>query len=287
MISSHFAFYSYIPIDIFILFTDRSKSRFGEDLRAGFTSKTYLARVNGDFGSGLTEIEGWRRDMSSLKEEDSLGWALDDDEEEGIGGGGNGGGGGDGGIAFIVNRVQQGATLKLSQPISCISQVDGVYECPFASQDPSTHTTSSNKQDSSSSSSSSLPTAAATGRKPSALWKEAATLFRKLSFNGKTSVVEVKPLHGRTHQIRLHLQFLGHPIANDPCYGGKLHYGRHISLCGLCWSVFNQFMCICLIFILFLVFFFFFFLLNTFNLKEMCLEVLESQKCFRTCTLKH
>jgi hypothetical protein len=202
------------------LFTDRSQSRFGEDLRAGFTSKTYLARVNGDFGSGLTEIEGWRRDMSTLKEEDSLGWAIEDDDEDG----GGGGGGGGGGITSIVNRVQQGATLKLSQPISCISQVDGVYECPFASQDPSTHTTSSNKQDSSSS----LPTS--TGRKPSALWKEAATLFRKLSFNGKTSLVEVKPLHGRTHQIRLHLQFLGHPIANDPCYGGKLHYGRRISL---------------------------------------------------------
>ena len=26
-------------------------------------------------------------------------------------------------------------------------------------------------------------------------------------------------------QIRLHLQFLGHPIANDPCYGGTLNYG--------------------------------------------------------------
>ena len=55
--------------------------------------------------------------------------------------------------------------------------------------------------------------------------KEAATLVRKVSFNGRTSLVEVTPLHGRTHQIRLHLQHLGHPIANDPCYGGVLHYG--------------------------------------------------------------
>jgi hypothetical protein len=31
---------------------------------------------------------------------------------------------------------------------------------------------------------------------------------------------------GRTHQLRLHLQALGNPIANDPCYGGQLFYGE-------------------------------------------------------------
>ena len=31
---------------------------------------------------------------------------------------------------------------------------------------------------------------------------------------------------GRTHQIRLHLQLIGFPIANDPCYGGEMHYGE-------------------------------------------------------------
>jgi tRNA pseudouridine synthase 9 len=30
----------------------------------------------------------------------------------------------------------------------------------------------------------------------------------------------------RTHQIRLHLQYLGHPIGNDPNYGGELYYGN-------------------------------------------------------------
>jgi hypothetical protein len=39
-----------------------------------------------------------------------------------------------------------------------------------------------------------------------------------------TSLVLATPRTGRTHQIRVHLQFLGHPIANDPCYGGaQLH----------------------------------------------------------------
>jgi RluA family pseudouridine synthase len=34
------------------------------------------------------------------------------------------------------------------------------------------------------------------------------------------SLVECRPLTGRTHQIRLHLQSCGHPIVNDICYGG-------------------------------------------------------------------
>mmetsp|Transcript_5517 Transcript_5517/g.22885 ORF Transcript_5517/g.22885 Transcript_5517/m.22885 type:complete len:496 (+) Transcript_5517:482-1969(+) len=42
------------------------------------------------------------------------------------------------------------------------------------------------------------------------------------AFADGTSLVECAPLTGRTHQIRLHLAYLGHPIANDPCYGGVL-----------------------------------------------------------------
>lgn len=39
--------------------------------------------------------------------------------------------------------------------------------------------------------------------------KSALTTFRRLSFNGTTSVVECRPKTGRMHQIRVHLQYLG------------------------------------------------------------------------------
>ncbi|XP_068195268.1 pseudouridylate synthase RPUSD2 [Antennarius striatus] len=51
--------------------------------------------------------------------------------------------------------------------------------------------------------------------------KESRTIFQRLSFNGKTSVVRCLPLTGRTHQIRVHLQYLGFPILNDPIYGSS------------------------------------------------------------------
>ncbi|XP_046641572.1 RNA pseudouridylate synthase domain-containing protein 2-like [Daphnia pulicaria] len=48
--------------------------------------------------------------------------------------------------------------------------------------------------------------------------KDCQTEFERLSYNGKTSVVLCKPRTGRMHQIRVHLQYLGYPIANDPLY---------------------------------------------------------------------
>ncbi|XP_074547884.1 pseudouridylate synthase RPUSD2 [Halichoeres trimaculatus] len=51
--------------------------------------------------------------------------------------------------------------------------------------------------------------------------KECRTVFKRLSYNGKSSVVQCLPLTGRTHQIRVHLQYLGFPILNDPIYGSS------------------------------------------------------------------
>ncbi|KAM3918110.1 pseudouridylate synthase RPUSD2 [Leptodactylus fuscus] len=48
--------------------------------------------------------------------------------------------------------------------------------------------------------------------------KTSKTVFQRLSYNGKSSVVKCFPHTGRTHQIRVHLQYLGHPIVNDPIY---------------------------------------------------------------------
>lgn len=53
--------------------------------------------------------------------------------------------------------------------------------------------------------------------------KVAATAIRvlRVSPDGARSLVACRPLTGRTHQIRVHLQALGHPIANDALYGGE------------------------------------------------------------------
>lgn len=63
--------------------------------------------------------------------------------------------------------------------------------------------------------------------------KPCETVFQRLSYNGHSSVVRCRPLTGRTHQIRVHLQFLGHPILNDPIYnsvawGPSRGQGGHI-----------------------------------------------------------
>ncbi|KAF8853095.1 pseudouridine synthase [Acephala macrosclerotiorum] len=43
------------------------------------------------------------------------------------------------------------------------------------------------------------------------------------------SIVRCLPVTGRTHQLRVHLQFLGHPIANDPIYSNRRVWGANLG----------------------------------------------------------
>lgn len=57
----------------------------------------------------------------------------------------------------------------------------------------------------------------------SPLGKPSRTDLKPLSYDAhsNTTLLEIKPITGRTHQIRLHLSFIGHPILGDPLYGCK------------------------------------------------------------------
>lgn len=58
------------------------------------------------------------------------------------------------------------------------------------------------------------------GRRPRA----AVTHFEVRERLPRDALLDVRLQTGRTHQIRVHLQSIGHPVAGDPQYGGR---GRH------------------------------------------------------------
>lgn len=51
--------------------------------------------------------------------------------------------------------------------------------------------------------------------------KEAITHFKVLERYRNASLIECKLETGRTHQIRVHMNYINHPIINDPVYGPK------------------------------------------------------------------
>ena len=51
--------------------------------------------------------------------------------------------------------------------------------------------------------------------------KEAITHFRVLKRYSNATLVECKLETGRTHQIRVHFNYIGYPIYGDPVYGRK------------------------------------------------------------------
>lgn len=51
--------------------------------------------------------------------------------------------------------------------------------------------------------------------------RPAVTEFRVIKCSSPYSLVEMKSHTGRMHQLRVHMQHIGHPIACDTLYGGK------------------------------------------------------------------
>ena len=51
--------------------------------------------------------------------------------------------------------------------------------------------------------------------------REASLFYRELSRTEELSLVRVQLHTGRTHQIRVHMAYIGHPILGDTVYGNK------------------------------------------------------------------
>ncbi len=56
-------------------------------------------------------------------------------------------------------------------------------------------------------------------RQPDADGLHCETHLRTLRCSGERSLLLLRPITGRTHQLRVHLSWLGHPIMGDHLYG--------------------------------------------------------------------
>ena len=57
--------------------------------------------------------------------------------------------------------------------------------------------------------------------------RASVTQYRVLASSLGKALLECQPRTGRTHQIRVHLKHLGHPIVGDPLYGRRGGHPRH------------------------------------------------------------
>lgn len=85
------------------------------------------------------------------------------------------------------------------------------------------------------------------GRRVKGIIRPAETHYRVLQTFENTSLVEIEPRTGRTHQIRVHLSSIGHPVLGDTLYASRssreLSIGRSYHLlhaAALSFTLFGQ-----------------------------------------------
>ncbi|WP_341357725.1 RluA family pseudouridine synthase [Rossellomorea sp. y25] len=66
-----------------------------------------------------------------------------------------------------------------------------------------------------------------TRRRVSPSGQDAVTHYKVLEYKNTYTLVEVQLDTGRTHQIRVHMSHIGHPLVGDTLYGGKPIFKRH------------------------------------------------------------
>ena len=74
--------------------------------------------------------------------------------------------------------------------------------------------------------------------------KRAITRWQKMEeFEMDFSLLSVIPKTGRTHQIRVHLSHMGHPIVGDPTYGySQNRWKKHLPIHGEFLSIIKRHM---------------------------------------------
>jgi 23S rRNA pseudouridine1911/1915/1917 synthase len=109
--------------------------------------------------------------------------------------------------AAMAEQIRRHAVKRTYRAIvhGCISHDSGTIDAPIG-RDPH------NRQ----------KMAVVSGGKPS------VTHFQVLKRFGAATYLEIQLESGRTHQIRAHLGFIGHPVVGDPVYAaGRADYGLH------------------------------------------------------------
>ena len=60
--------------------------------------------------------------------------------------------------------------------------------------------------------------------------KPAGTFYQTAASDGSRALLSIQLEHGRTHQIRVHLSHIGHPLLGDPLYGTGIKGRTHAML---------------------------------------------------------